>query len=51
MVKDTTRKVVQPDWEGREYYSEESGIYDMGSDESAKNLIKKLHNQICALKK
>ena len=36
IVKDKTRKVVGPDWEGWEY-DLECGIYDVGGGEPAKN--------------
>lgn len=31
MVKDKTRKVLGPDWEGRAYYCKEFGVYDIKS--------------------
>lgn len=43
--KNKTRKVVEPDWGGQEYYFEEFGINDMDSGEPAKKLIKILCNQ------
>lgn len=29
MVKDKTRKVLGPDWEGQAYCSKEFGVYDI----------------------
>ena len=43
--KNKTRKVVEPDWGGQEYYFEEFGINDMDSGETEKKLIKILCNQ------